>query len=70
MQLGLEYREVTAYLRGDKRYEDMVADLRTGIHRYAKRQQTWFRGLERRGLPVTWIKPGEEGKVMEALSAQ
>ena len=59
MQLGLEYREVTAYLQGRKDFDAMADDLRRGIHLFAKRQQTWFRGMERRGLKVTWIAPGD-----------
>jgi tRNA dimethylallyltransferase len=54
-QLGLEYREVTAYLTGAKTREEMVEDLRRGIRNLAKRQRTWFRGLPRRGVEVTWI---------------
>jgi tRNA dimethylallyltransferase len=54
-QLGLEYREVTAYLTGAKTREQMVEDLRRGIRAFAKRQRTWFRGLPRRGVEVTWI---------------
>ena len=54
-QLGLEYREVTAYLNGDKTEQEMVDDLRREIRRFAKRQRTWFRGLPRRGIAVTRI---------------
>jgi tRNA dimethylallyltransferase len=63
-QLGLEYREVTAYLAGRKTRQEMADDLRRGIHQFAKRQRTWFRGLARRGVEVTWIGPGDR----EALS--
>jgi tRNA dimethylallyltransferase len=62
-QLGLEYREVTAYLMGAKTEQQMVDDLRSGIRHFAKRQRTWFRGLPRRGIEVTWIGP-EDGEVM------
>lgn len=65
-QLGLEYREAAAYLAGLKGYDEMVSDLRHGIHRFAKRQQTWFQGMERRGVPVTWIGPGESEAVVAA----
>ena len=58
-QLGLEYREVTAYLTGAKSEQQMLDDLRRGIRQLAKRQRTWFRGLERRGIDVTWIEPGD-----------
>ncbi len=54
-ELGLEYREVAAYLEGEKDLDRMVADLESAICRFAKRQQTWFRGMERRGVPVRWI---------------
>jgi tRNA dimethylallyltransferase len=58
-QIGLEYRELTAYLSGEKSREQMVQDLRRGIHRLAKRQRTYFRGLERRGIAVEWIAPDD-----------
>jgi len=67
MQLGLEYREVTLYLSGRKGYDRMVDDLRRGIHLFAKRQQTWFRGLERRGIPVTWITPGDMDTIVARI---
>ena len=54
-ELGLEYREIAAYLDGAKSREQMVFDLEAAIRRFAKRQQTWFRGMERRGVPVRWI---------------
>jgi tRNA dimethylallyltransferase len=54
-QLGLEYGEVTAYLTGMKTEGQMVSDLRRDIRRLAKRQMTWFRGLPRRGIDVTWV---------------
>lgn len=57
--LGMEYREITAYLAGEKTRERMVEDLRHEIHMLAKRQETYFRGMERRGVPVTWLEPGQ-----------
>jgi tRNA dimethylallyltransferase len=62
--LGLEYREVTAFLTGRKSEQQMVDDLRRGIRRLAKRQRTWFRGLPRRGIGVSWIAPGEHQAVL------
>jgi len=56
-RLGLEYREVTAYLRGEKPFRAMVDDLETAIRRFAKRQRTWVRGMPRRGVPVGSIMP-------------
>jgi tRNA dimethylallyltransferase len=64
-QLGLEYREVTEYLTGQKSREKMVDDLRRGIRKLAKRQRTWFRGFERRGIDATWIGPEESGAVLD-----
>lgn len=54
-ELGLEYREVAAFLDGEKGFEQMAADLESAIRHFAKRQQTWFRGMERRGVPIQWI---------------
>ncbi|MCK5377977.1 MAG: tRNA (adenosine(37)-N6)-dimethylallyltransferase MiaA [Acidobacteria bacterium] len=64
--LGLEYREIGAYLAGRKTYRAMVSDLETAIRQFAKRQDTWFRGMPRRGLPVETI---ESGNVEAALQA-
>src|SRR6185295_11721518 len=47
--LGMEYREITDYLRGEKDHANMVQDLRHEIHLLAKRQETYFRGLPKRG---------------------
>jgi tRNA dimethylallyltransferase len=63
--LGLEYREVTAYLTGKKTRQEMVDDLRRGIGRLAKRQRTWFRGFARRGIDATWIGREDEDVLMD-----
>ena len=55
--LGMEYREAAVYLRGEKTFEAMSADLLHSIHLLAKRQDTWFRGMERRGLKTEFIDP-------------
>ncbi len=52
---GLEYKFVTEYLIGKTSYADMVRSLETAIHQFAKRQMTWFRGMERRGMSINWI---------------
>lgn len=52
---GLEYKYVTSYLIGDMTYDGMVSALEIAIHQFAKRQMTWFRGMERRGYKVNWI---------------
>lgn len=58
--LGMEYREITDYLQGAKDYATMVDSLRHEIHLLAKRQETYFRGMEKRGVPVCWIGRGED----------
>lgn len=52
---GLEYKYVTWYVLGKMSYDDMLGSLETAIHQFAKRQMTWFRGMERRGIPIHWI---------------
>ncbi|MBQ9202078.1 MAG: tRNA (adenosine(37)-N6)-dimethylallyltransferase MiaA [Bacteroidales bacterium] len=54
---GLEYKYLTLYVTGRLSYEQMVAQLETAIHQFAKRQMTWFRGMERRGLTIHWLRP-------------
>lgn len=53
---GLEYKFLTLYLTGQMDYGTMVTRLRTAIHQFAKRQMTWFRGMERKGIEIEWIK--------------
>ena len=53
---GLEYKFVTEYLLGKYPYEDMVILLGNAIHQFAKRQMTWFRGMERDGVRIHWVK--------------
>jgi tRNA dimethylallyltransferase len=52
---GLEYKFVTLYLTGKMPYEEMFCRLEVAIHQFAKRQMTWFRGMERRGIHIHWI---------------
>ena len=52
---GLEYKYVTNYIIGKLSYDEMVSSLETAIHQFAKRQMTWFRGMERRGIKINWI---------------
>ena len=53
---GLEYKFVTLYLTGALGYDEMVERLGIAIHQFAKRQMTWFRGMERKGIEIEWIK--------------
>ena len=66
---GLEYKFVTEYLIGQTTYDEMFRRLEIAIHQFAKRQMTWFRGMERRGFTIHWIdalQPMEE-KVKQIL---
>ncbi len=52
---GLEYKYITLFITGRLSYNEMINSLETAIHRFAKRQMTWFRGMERRGVKIHWI---------------
>ena len=52
---GLEYKYLTLYVTGQMSYEEMFSSLEIAIHQFAKRQMTWFRGMERRGFPINWL---------------
>lgn len=55
MYYGLEYKYVTLYVIGKLSYDEMYHQLEIAIHQFAKRQMTWFRGMERRGTEIHWI---------------
>ena len=71
IRYGLEYKYVTLYIIGELSYDEMFRQLEIAIHQFAKRQMTWFRGMEeRRGIPIHWIDstlPMEE-KVNEVFN--
>ncbi len=52
---GLEYRYVTEYVIGKISYDEMFSQLEIAIHQFAKRQMTWFRGMEKRGTEIHWV---------------
>ncbi|MBR5593007.1 MAG: tRNA (adenosine(37)-N6)-dimethylallyltransferase MiaA [Bacteroidaceae bacterium] len=52
---GLEYKYLTLYLTGAMTYDDMASGLEVAIHQFAKRQMTWFRGMEKRGVKIHWL---------------
>lgn len=56
---GLEYKFVTLYLTGVLQYDEMRGLLAIAIHQFAKRQMTWFRGMERKGIEIHWVKPND-----------
>ena len=66
---GLEYKFVTEYVTGKTTYDEMFTRLEIAIHQFAKRQMTWFRGMERRGFTIHWIDALQpmEDKVGEIL---
>lgn len=69
---GLEYKFLTLYVTGEITYDEMFHGLETAIHQFAKRQMTWFRGMERRGITIHWIDatlPMEEkvAKIMDLM---
>ena len=52
---GLEYKYITLFITGRLSYSEMFRSLETAIHQFAKRQMTWFRGMEKRGIKIHWI---------------
>ena len=64
---GLEYKFVTEYILGKLTFEEMHRSLEIAIHQFAKRQMTWFRGMERRGFTIHWIDAADsmEEKINE-----
>ena len=72
---GLEYKFVTEYVTGKTTYDEMFTRLEIAIHQFAKRQMTWFRGMERRGFTIHWIdapRPMEDKlpKIPEIVNQQ
>ena len=59
---GLEYKYLTLHATGQLSYEEMVRQLEIAIHQFAKRQMTWFRGMERRGIEIHWMKAEDAAK--------
>jgi tRNA dimethylallyltransferase len=64
---GLEYKYLTLHVTGQINYDTMVEELQTAIFQFAKRQMTWFRGMERRGIPIRWV---DYAQPLEARAAQ
>ncbi|MCL2727020.1 MAG: tRNA (adenosine(37)-N6)-dimethylallyltransferase MiaA [Bacteroidales bacterium] len=65
---GLEYKYLALYLTGVLSYEEMKRQLQIAIHQFAKRQMTWFRGMERRGLKIHWVDAlHDDGEILDEL---
>jgi tRNA dimethylallyltransferase len=65
-EMGLEYRYVSLFLQGKLTYEEMFKTLNIRIQQFAKRQDTWFRGMERRGITIHWIE-GADNEMLRAV---
>jgi len=65
--LGLEYRYVSQFLRGKLSYDEMFVRLNTSIHQFAKRQETWFRRMERKGININWINGDDYNLLKESV---
>ena len=64
---GLEYKFLTQYIIGELTYDEMVSGLETAIHQFAKRQMTWFRGMERRGIHIHWVARPKNDKELQQV---
>lgn len=68
MYYGLEYKFLTQYVIGELTYDEMVKGLEIAIHQFAKRQMTWFRGMERRGCEIHWVKrPADDAMLSKVI---
>jgi tRNA isopentenyltransferase (miaA) len=70
---GLEYKFVSLYITGVLSYAELFVQLETAIHQFAKRQMTWFRGMEKRGVEITWLDALADtdenvGKILEVIN--
>jgi len=63
---GLEYKFLTEYIIGRLSYDEMVNKLEIAIHQFAKRQMTWFRGMERRGFDIIWVSRPQDDEQLNA----
>lgn len=65
---GLEYRYIALYLQGKMDREAMFQELNTRIHQFAKRQETWFRRMERNGVQIHWIDGADEDAAIRLIA--
>lgn len=65
---GLEYRLIGQYIKGELSYNDMYQKLNSAIHKFAKKQMTWFRKMEREGIEINWLKADETNKAKSMIS--
>lgn len=67
---GLEYRYIALYLQGKITESEMFQTLNTRIHQFAKRQETWFRGMERKGVRINWIEGADEAAALALIAGR
>ena len=60
---GLEYKFIGRHIKGELNYNDMFQKLNSSIHKFAKRQMTWFRKMEREGIDIHWVDKGKEDEI-------
>ena len=65
---GLEYKFIGKYLKSEITKENMIIDLTTSIRKFAKRQRTWFRRMEKRGININWIRPKDYKKLKAVVN--
>jgi tRNA dimethylallyltransferase len=68
LSLGLEYKFITLYLKGELNYDEMFLKLNSAIAAFAKRQMTWFRKMEREGVQINWIDKADFEQAEEIIS--
>ena len=69
---GLEYKFLTQHVIGELTFDEMYRQLEIAIHQFAKRQMTWFRGMEKRGTPIRWVSntPASIQHIAEEILAE
>ncbi len=68
LKLGLEYKFIALYLKGELSYNDMFTKLNSAINAFAKRQMTWFRKMEREGVKINWIEKADFEQAADLIS--
>jgi len=67
---GLEYKYISLYLEAEIHYEQMFQELNRAIHKFAKRQMTWFRKIEREGVEIDWFDAMDYTKVKNFVAGK
>ncbi|MDX1372895.1 MAG: tRNA (adenosine(37)-N6)-dimethylallyltransferase MiaA, partial [Nitrososphaeraceae archaeon] len=67
ISFGLEYKYVCKYLNNELNHNDMFQKLNSAIHSFARRQMTWFRKMEKKGVNINWFDPGESVEIVKFI---